>query len=85
MVKVHTFLMVSYHYCIITIPHDSDANFRVKLGVKCISFQLNSCFVVWQINAGRDKIYHLDQGLCIISFGKVMFSDIFSGEIVYPF
>lgn len=41
-----------YHDCSIIVPHDSNANFGVKLDVKLFFFQLHPGLVVWQFDTG---------------------------------
>lgn len=39
-----------YHHCIVTVPHDSDADFGLELYVDCIFFHLDSCVVIWSFD-----------------------------------
>lgn len=56
MSNINVLLLSFYHDCIITIPHDHDADFGLELDVNGILFQLYPCLVVWQIDAGTEKM-----------------------------
>lgn len=44
---------VSYHDCIVTVPHDSDADFRLELDVNSILFHCYTCIVVWYFDTEK--------------------------------